>query len=126
MKNNGECPDNGSRIAALLDAGASTTLRDDSHGNTALLMLIQAPNLSLVDTLLKHDSSSVMLTNNAGMSCIQAIEDNMNYSYRKDTSRNHVSIHGWRALLEDVRKKQALEKSKIDARDSARSRANEE
>ena len=53
----GICPDNGSRIAALLDAGADTTLRINESsktfdGNTCLLFAIQRQNLQLCNIIL--------------------------------------------------------------------------
>ena len=127
----GKCPDNGSRIAALLDAGADTTLRDHVSGNTPILMLIQAQNLMLAHTVLEHDSSSVVICNNDNMSCIEYLKDNIrrleaNYSFLQDSQTNNNSINEWRLLLENVRKKSVIEKAKIDERDIARSRANEE
>lgn len=128
----GQCPDNGSRIAALLDAGASTTIRDDEGGNTALLMFLQAPNVLLARTLLQHDSSSVNMSNNEGKTCVDIVEEYVRshertFRFRRErVTQSGVLIQEWKSILEEIKREQALVKVKTDEKNAARAMANDE
>lgn len=128
----GDCPDKGSRIAALLDAGACTTFRDDEEGNTCLLMFLQAPNLLLAKTVLQHDSLSVSISNNEGKNCVDIIEENVrsqDRTFRFRTERmnqNGTSIQEWKELLEEIKREQEHVKLKMEEKNAARTLANDE
>lgn len=107
------CPDEGARIAALLDAGADTSLRHTDTAATAFLMIILSRNLPIARTFL-HYEAPVLLADRQGLSCFGAAQSNA------------LADSSWRTLVEELRKQENIEKERAEARDEARSRANQE
>mmetsp|Transcript_67979 Transcript_67979/g.100875 ORF Transcript_67979/g.100875 Transcript_67979/m.100875 type:complete len:239 (-) Transcript_67979:603-1319(-) len=119
--NHGMCADGGARIEALLDAGADTTLRG-KQGNTALLHLIEAKNFELCRILLVNDAP-VSIVNDAGMSCVEAVQQHISSSLDDVLAQQRAE---WNDFLQELKRREETEKKKTQARDQARTRANEE
>jgi len=112
----GRCEDGGVRIEGLLDAGADPNGRG-AGGNTPLHLLIQSGNIGLAHHLLNHDAN-VTLANDAGIDCI-ATADAISNNY------SNQSID-WNDFIEELKRRESLEKARAEARERARSQANEE
>jgi len=118
----GRCEDNGSRIAALLDAGADISLRRrDDDNSTALLLLIKSRNLSLCRLILQHDAP-VHFENDAEKKCIETVEQIVK-SMEKST--NAQQKEDWRLFLDEIRLKATHEATRKEERENARNHANE-
>ena len=79
--------------------------------------------------LLNHDAN-VTLTNDLGMDCI-ATADIVSHELqqRRQRSRNKddmATILEWQDFIEELKRRENLEKARMEARDRARSQANEE
>jgi len=72
--------------------------------------------------LLNHDAN-VTLTNDAGMDCIATAEETArNFCNTKD----QAMIDEWSYFIEELKRKEGLEKARSEARDRARTQANDE
>jgi len=131
--------DDGKRIAALLDAGADTSMRFTSQlagdflgvnlfstidieegghgmanqeieGSTALLLLIQSRQfLNLCRIFLDHDAS-VLVPNEQGKTCLEAAEEIISSMGRNNSTQKHK----WVQLIEEIKRKAELEKEKLE------------
>lgn len=131
--------DDGKRIAALLDAGADTSMRFTSQlasdflgvnlfsatdieegghgmanqeieGSTALLLLIQSRQfLNLCRIFLDHDAS-VLVPNEQGKTCLEAAEEVISLMGRNNSTQKHE----WGQLIEEIKRKAELEKEKLE------------
>jgi hypothetical protein len=124
FKNQGRCDDNGSRILALLDAGADVSLRtqqqlqqddddDDVNNRSALLLLIQSRNLPLCRLLLQHDTPVT-----GTVSYMKAVERNIQ-------KESPTVAREWRSFLEDLQFKARQQQISKEERENARNQANE-
>ncbi len=122
-RNQGRCEDNGSRILALLDAGADVSLRtqhqvqpndEDFNHCSALLLLIQSGNLPLCRLLLQHDAP---LTGTVQYT--RAIERNL------QTEESLTVVREWRSFQEDLLSKARQQEQSREERENARNQANE-
>jgi len=142
----GKCPDNGSRIASLLDAGADTDLRfnessKEYDGNTCLLFLIQCHNLNLSRMILDHDSHQnpyedpninddnslstrknglINISNQAGVSCTSAVKNVIK------NKRNSSEKEAWEEFLNRIKIRASQEREILEERNRYRLRANAE
>eukprot|EP00970_Alexandrium_tamarense_P016749 scaffold7349_cov284-Alexandrium_tamarense.AAC.4 len=107
------------RIEGLLDAGADVNGRG-SGGNTPLHLLIQSGAIELANHLLNHEAS-VTLTNDAGFDCIASAEHHL-----QQRSKSNHEHQRWRDFIEDLKQRETLEKARTEARERARTQANEE
>jgi len=126
FKNQGRCDDNGSRILALLDAGADVSLRtqqqlhnddndddDDANNRSALLLLIQSGNLPLCRLLLQHDTP---------------VTGTVRYTKAVERNIQKESLTGareWRTFLDDLKSKARQQQILKEERENARNQANE-
>ncbi|KAL7483858.1 hypothetical protein ACHAW6_009504 [Cyclotella cf. meneghiniana] len=126
----GRCDDGGVRIEGLVDAGADVNARGVG-GNTPLHLLILSGNIHLAVHLLNHDAN-VTLTNDAGLDCIATAEDMMQKIQRRrgnvsnDATGQVVHVAEWRDFIEELKRRETLEKARMEARERARTQANEE
>eukprot|EP00956_Cyclotella_meneghiniana_P005809 scaffold7557_cov68-Cyclotella_meneghiniana.AAC.6 len=121
----GRCRDGGVRVEGLVDAGADVNVRGDG-GNTPLHSLIQSGNINLAIHLVNHDAN-VTLTNDAGIDCIASAEEMLqNIQQRRTNNECQATVDEWRVFIEELKRKEALEKARIEARDRARNQANDE
>lgn len=127
-QNHGRCDDSGSRILALLDAGADLSLRlqpqqqleDEDHlgsgkSRSALLLLIQSGNLPLCRLLLQHDAPVTET------SCREAVEQNIS----KVVAGSKKKVEEWRLFLEELTAKAEHQALLREERENARNHANE-
>lgn len=108
--------DGGFRIKSLVEAGADLSLKGCSGGNTALMMLIRAGKLDLINVFLLHDAP-VTITNDDG-------ETPLNLAQHILSKTPPTSIMPWHDLISQVTKLHQTQTQKIQAQDSARTRAN--
>jgi len=92
--------------------------------------LIRSGNIRLANRLLDHDAS-VTPTNDAGMDCIAAAEEEFARRRRRQvaeesTSASTMIVSEWTEFIQELKKREALEKARSEARDLARSQANDE
>ena len=96
--------------------------------------LIRSGNVHLANRLLDHDAS-VALTNDAGLDCVAAAEEE--YARRRIRGSSRVrrrrrgdaaetTMSEWTDFIRELKRRGALERARAEARDLARSRANEE
>lgn len=88
------------------------------------MKLIQSGNINLAIHLLNHDAN-VTLTNDAGMDCIATAEE-MLQKVQGRQIESQASGDEWRDFIEELKRKEALEKARTEARDRARTQANDE
>ena len=100
-----------------------------------LPQLIRSGNVRLAIRLLDHDAS-VALTNDAGLDCVAAAEEE--YARRRIRSSRarrwrrrredaaETTMSEWTDFIRELKRRGALERARDLARDLARSRANEE
>ncbi|KAL3821905.1 hypothetical protein ACHAXA_008439, partial [Cyclostephanos tholiformis] len=125
----------GAMIEGLLDAGADPNGRDETS-NTPLHLLIRTGNIRLAYRLLEHDAS-VTLTNDAGLDCIATAEEEL--ATRRTRQRRPMSLEvgggrtsppidlsQWTDFVSELKRREVLERARSEARDLARSRANDE
>ena len=86
-----------------------------------LPQLIRSGNVRLANRLLDHDAS-VALTNDAGLDCLAAAEE----EYARRRIRGETTMSEWTDFIRELKRRGALERARDLARDLARSRANEE
>mmetsp|Transcript_510 Transcript_510/g.833 ORF Transcript_510/g.833 Transcript_510/m.833 type:complete len:341 (+) Transcript_510:192-1214(+) len=111
------------RIEGLLDAGADPNDRVEG-GNTPLHLLIQASEIHLADHLLNHDAN-VTVINDAGMDCIATAEQAL--LLQQENSRiNNPTLEEWNDFIQELKRRESVEKARIEARDRARTQANEQ
>ena len=88
--------------------------------------LIQSGNINLAIHLVNHDAN-VTLTNDAGIDCIASAEEMLqNIQQRRTNNECQATVDEWRVFIEELKRKEALEKARIEARDRARNHANDE
>lgn len=94
--------------------------------------MIQSGNIHLANHLLNHEAS-VILTNDAGMDCIATAEQvftQQQQRIRHQSSSNNAnymaSISEWNEFIQELKRRETVEKARMEARDRARSQANEE
>lgn len=120
----GRCEDHGSRIVALLEAGADVSLRtqhhdppideDFCHHRSALLLLLQSGNLPLCRLLLQQDAP---LTDTVPYT--RAIEQNL------QTEESPTVVREWKSFQEDLLSKARQQQQSREERETARNQANE-
>lgn len=133
----GRCDDGGTRLEGLLDSGADPNAKDSKGGDTSLHMVIEAGNLRLSNLLLDHDAQ-VTLANDAGMDCIAVADAVIGtlQSPSREEERAGISKGGesckvedileWKDFIQELKRRESIEKARIEARDRARTQANEE
>ena len=88
--------------------------------------LIQSGNINLGIHLINHDAN-VTLTNDAGIDCIASAEEMLQKVQQGRTNVEcQATVHEWRDFIEELKRKEALEKARTEARDRARNQANDE
>lgn len=93
--------------------------------------LIQSGNIHIAGHLLNHDAN-VTLTNDAGLDCIATAEDMMQKIQRRrgnvsnDAQGQVANLAEWRDFIEELKRRETLEKARMEARERARTQANEE
>ena len=120
------------RVEGLLDAGAEANGRGEG-GNTPLHLLIQSREIQLSTLLLNHDAD-VTLLNDAGLDSIataeQALSQQQQQQQQKDTlaniNNNEPSLEEWNDFIQELKRRETLEKARHEARNRARRQANEE
>ena len=97
--------------------------------NLSLHQLIQAGSIHLANHLLNHEAS-VILTNDAGMDCIATAEhvftEQQQGNNRARKSNQSATISEWNEFIQELKRRETTEKARMEARDRARSQANEE
>lgn len=130
------------KVEGLLEAGADPDCRNDNEedkeggSNTPLHMLIRSGNIRLAMQLVDYDAS-VCLTNNAGLNCIVMAEEE--FAKRRCipfegglNNTRHIVRWGdassteWTDFIQELKRREALEKARAEARHVARSQANDE
>lgn len=111
------------RIEGLLDAGADPNDRGEK-GNTPLHLLIQSREIQLVNHLLNHDAN-VTILNDEGLDCIATAEQTMSSQHR-NSSTSSTTLEEWNGFILELKRRESLEKARIEARDRARTTANEQ
>ncbi|KAL7442332.1 hypothetical protein ACHAXH_006663, partial [Discostella pseudostelligera] len=96
----------------------------DGDFNTPLHLLIQSGNLRLATNLLHHDAS-VLLTNDAGLDCI-ATAQKVFLELQQKQQWNPSQSAEWNDFIQELRRREGVEKARREARDRARSQANDE
>jgi hypothetical protein len=104
------------------------------HLLSLLPQLIRSGNVRLANRLLDHDAS-VALTNDSGLDCIAAAEEEYARRIRSSRARRwrrrredaaETTMSEWTDFIRELKRRGALERARDLARDLARSRANEE
>lgn len=111
------------RVEGLLDAGADPNDRGE-EGNTPLHLLIQSREIHLANHLLNHDAN-VTIVNDAGMDCIATAEQALS-EQQKNTLMNNPTLEEWNDFIQELKRRESLEKARSEARDRARTQANEQ
>ena len=111
------------RVEGLLDAGADPNDRGEA-GNTPLHLLIQSREIQLANHLLNHDAN-VTIVNDAGLNCIATAEQALSQQ-QKDTLINNPTMEEWNDFIQELKRRESLEKARSEARDRARTQANEQ
>ena len=124
------------RVEGLLDAGAEANGRGEG-GNTPLHLLIQSREIQLSTLLLNHDAN-VTIVNDDGLDCIATAEQALSQrqqqqqqqqQQQKDTLTNTINngaLEEWNDFLQELKRRESLEKARHEARNRARRQANEE
>lgn len=89
-----------------------------------ITQLIQSGNIHLATHLLDHDAS-VILVNDAGMDCIATAEQSFQ-SGGMCRSSNVATVPEWNEFIRELKRRESVEKARMEARDRARSQANDE
>ena len=110
------------RIEGLLDAGADPNDRGEK-GNTPLHMLIQSREIQLANHLLNHDANVIVL-NDEGLDCIATAEQTM--AQHRVSSNSSPTLEEWNVFIQELKRRESLEKARTEARDRARTQANEQ
>ena len=135
------------KVEGLLEAGADPDCRNDNDddesgsNNTPLHMLIRSGNIRLAMQLVDYDAS-VTLTNNAGLNCIAMAEEEFakrrcsipfdDRGLNNNNTRQRVSRWGdassleWTDFIQELKRRETLEKARAEARQVARSQANDD
>ena len=74
--------------------------------------------------LLNHDAK-VTLTNDVGMDCIATAEEVLQ-QVRNRQMESLASVDEWGDFIEELKSKESLEKARMEARERARTQANDE
>ncbi len=115
------------RVEGLLDAGAEANGRGEG-GNTPLHLLIQSREIQLSTLLLNHDAD-VTIVNDAGLDCVATAEQALSQQQQqKDTlaNINDPPLEEWNDFIQEIKRRETLEKARHEARNRARRQANEE
>lgn len=116
------------RVEGLLDAGAEPNDRGE-HGNTPLHMLIQSREIHFANHLLNHDAN-VTIVNDAGLDCIataeQALSEQQKDAMAINSNNNNPTLEEWNDFIQELKRRESLEKARTEARDRARTQANEQ
>jgi len=86
--------------------------------------LIQARNISLANQLLNHEAS-VCNTNDAGLDCIATAEQTFS-EIRNDNNTTTTTTEEWNDFIQELKRRETVEKARLEARDRARNQANDE
>jgi hypothetical protein len=103
---------------------------------TSREQLIRCGNVRLAHRLLEH-GANVALTNDEGLDCIAMAEEGLETRMRivphrhpSGTTTNgavdRIDVSEWTDLVDELKRRMALERTRAEARDLARSRANDE
>mmetsp|Transcript_7580 Transcript_7580/g.11009 ORF Transcript_7580/g.11009 Transcript_7580/m.11009 type:complete len:339 (-) Transcript_7580:9-1025(-) len=111
------------RIEGLLDAGADPNDRGEA-GNTPLHLLIQSREIHLANHLLNHDAN-VTVVNDAGMDCIATAEQAL-LEQQENSRINNPTLEEWNDFIQELKRRESVEKARTEARDRARTQANEQ
>ncbi|KAL7439479.1 hypothetical protein ACHAXM_007093 [Skeletonema potamos] len=114
------------RVEGLLDAGADPNDRGEG-GNTPLHLLIISREIHLANHLLSHDAN-VTIVNDAGSDCIATAEQALS-EQQKDAlinNNNNPTLEEWNDFIQELKRRESLEKARSEARDRARTHANEQ
>ena len=86
----------------------------------------------MANHLLNHEAS-VILTNDAGMDCIATAEHVFAEQHKQQhggriiRNQHHATtMSEWNDFIQELKRRETTEKARIEARDRARSQANEE
>lgn len=126
------------RVEGLLDAGAEANGRGVG-GNTPLHLLIQSREIQLSTLLLNHDAD-VTIVNDAGLDCVGTAEQALSrqqqrqqqqqQQQQKDTLASNINndppLEEWNDFIQELQRRETLEKARHEARNRARRQANEE
>ena len=84
--------------------------------------LIQAGAIQLANNILNHDAS-VIKCNDSGLDCIATAEKTFTYMRQRLSSDD---IAEWNEFILELKRREMIEKERMEARDRARSQANDE
>ena len=84
--------------------------------------MIQAGIIQLANNILNHDAS-VTKCNDAGMDCIATTEQTFTDMRQRLSSDD---IAEWNEFILELKRREMIEKERMEARDRARSQANDE
>ena len=87
--------------------------------------MIQARNISLANQLLNHEAS-VCNTNDAGLDCIATAEQTFSEIRNDNNTATNTSTEEWNDFILELKRRETVEKARLEARDRARSQANDE
>ena len=85
--------------------------------------MIQARNITLANQLLNHEAS-VCNTNDAGLDCIATAEQT--FSEIRNDNNTATKTEEWNDFIQELKRRETVEKARLEARDRARSQANDE
>jgi hypothetical protein len=116
------------RVEGLLDAGAEANGRGEG-GNTPLHLLIQSREIQLSTLLLNHDAD-VTIVNDAGLDCVATAEQALSQQQQQQQQQQKDSlastINEWSDFIQELKRRETLEKARHEAWNRARRQANEE
>ena len=88
--------------------------------------MIQSGNIHLANHLLNHEAS-VILTNGAGLDCIATAEQIFSeQSERRADNAKTATVSEWNEFITALKRREMIEKARIEARDRVRNQANDE
>ena len=90
--------------------------------------MIQSGNIHLANHLLNHEAS-VILTNDAGMDCIATAEQIFSEQSQRranNAKAGTATISEWNEFITALKRRETVEKARMEARDRVRNQANDE
>ena len=91
------------------------------------IQLIQSGTIQLANNLLNHDDVSVIKCNDAGMDCISMAEQVFtNIRQLRLSSSDDDVVADWNEFIQELKRREMIEKERMEERDRARSQANDE
>ena len=89
------------------------------------IQLIQSGTIQLANNLLNHDDVSVIKCNDAGMDCISMAEQVFT-NIRQLRLSSEDDVAEWNEFIQELKRREMIEKERMEERDRARSQANDE